>query len=38
LYGSETLTYREEPGLSAFESRVLKKIFGLKQEDREEGW
>jgi hypothetical protein len=34
LYGSETwsLTLREEPGLRAFEKRMLRRIFGPKRE------
>jgi hypothetical protein len=38
LYGCETLTYREEQRLRTFENRVLRKIFGLKWEDRRGGW
>jgi hypothetical protein len=36
LYGCETcsLTLREEHRLGVFENRVLRRIFGLKRDDR----
>ena len=40
LYGCETwsLTLREEHRLRVFENRVLKRIFGHKEEDGGGGW
>jgi hypothetical protein len=39
-YGHETwsLTLREEHRLSAFENRVLRRIFGPKREEMAGGW
>jgi hypothetical protein len=38
LYNSETwsLTLREECGLTVFENRILKRIFGHKSDENEE--
>jgi hypothetical protein len=40
LYGCETwcLTLREEHRLRMFESRVLRRIFGLKRDEVIGGW
>jgi len=40
LYGCETwlLTLREEPGLSVFENRVLRRIFGAKRDEVTGEW
>jgi hypothetical protein len=40
LYGCETwsLTLREEHRLKVFESRVLRRIFGLKRDEMAGGW
>jgi hypothetical protein len=40
LYGCETwsLTLREEHGLSVFENRVLRRIFGSKRDEVTGGW
>jgi len=40
LYGCETwsLTLREEPRLTVFESRVLRRIFGSKTDDVTGEW
>jgi len=40
LYGCETwsLTLREEDALMMFENRVLRRIFGPKQEEWVRGW
>jgi hypothetical protein len=38
LFGSETLTLREEHELRTIENRVLKRIFGPKREEVTGGW
>jgi hypothetical protein len=40
MYGRETwsLTLREEHGLSVFENRVLRKIFGPKRDELTGRW
>jgi hypothetical protein len=40
LYGCETwsLTLREEYGLTVFENRVLRRIFGLKRDEVKGDW